>query len=193
MVDPFEALGIEASFDVDLPALEQRYRDLSRVLHPDRHVRESAGQRRLALGKAIEVGEAWRILRDPIQRAEALLRRAGVAVGEGAEPKADPEFLMDMMEQREALSAVRQSGPSGRVALDRLAVAVRAREAAALAKLSAGFASAAGDGAKLGALMPIVGELRYFRRFLDEVSAAEDDLAGIGAAGAAEKDDHVPV
>ena len=55
---------------------------------------------------------------------------------------------------------------------------IRAREAAALAKVSAGFVAAKGATEALHALLPVLGELRYFRRFLDEVSAAEDDLDG---------------
>src|SRR6516225_6738916 len=104
MLDPFDTLGIAPTFDIDVGAVEQRYRDLSRVLHPDRHVGASPAERRMSLGKAVEVNEAWRLVRDPIRRAEALLRRRGVEVKEGAEPKADPELLMEMMEQREALS-----------------------------------------------------------------------------------------
>ena len=98
MVDPFDILGIAPTFDVDLAVLEQRYRDLSRVLHPDKHVGSGPSERRLALGKAVEVNEAWRLLRDPLRRAEALFRRAGVDIREGTEPKADPAFLMEMMD-----------------------------------------------------------------------------------------------
>src|SRR6185436_19724554 len=107
MLDPFGTLGIAPTFQIDVGAVEKRYRDLSRVLHPDRHVGSSPAERRMSLGKAVEVNEAWRLVRDPIRRAEALLRRHGVDVQEGKEPRADPEFLMEMMEQREALSEAR--------------------------------------------------------------------------------------
>ena len=125
MADPFDTLGVLPEFDVDLGALEKRYRDLSRVLHPDRHVAGLAGERRIALGKAVEVNEAWRILRDPLRRAEALLRRRGSEVGEGAQGEVDPSFLMDMLEQREELSEARRKGDAAAVA--RLAADIGAR------------------------------------------------------------------
>jgi molecular chaperone HscB len=193
MVDPFDTLGIAPSFDVDLTAVEQRYRELQRVLHPDKHSAGSPADRRIALGKAVEVNEAWRLVRDPIRRAEALLRRLGGRIEEGKEPKADPEFLMEMMEQREALSEARASADPA--AVERLASAIRKREKDVTARIAAAFATAlpgaaaapgagaassrAGaqsDGA-LDKVAALVGELRYHRRFLDEVSAIEDSFS----------------
>jgi molecular chaperone HscB len=173
MLDPFDVLGIAATFDVDLAAVEQRYRDLSRVLHPDKYVGAPPAERRRALGRAVEVNEAWRLVRDPIKRAEALFRRGGAEVHEGAEPKADPEFLMEMMEQREALSQAKDKR-DGKAAA-RLGSVIREREQAVMGGLSRGFSD---PGADLAALVPLLGELRYYRRFLDEVSAIEDDLEG---------------
>jgi molecular chaperone HscB len=177
MVDPFDTLGIAPSFDVDLPAVEKRYRELARVLHPDRHLAGSPGERRMNLGKAVEVNEAWRLLRDPIRRAEALLRRHGVRIEEGKEPKADPEFLMEMMEQREALSEAKASGDPA--AVEKLASAIRQREKDVAARVAAAFAnvpSSGSDGA-LDKVVALLGELRYYRRFLDEVSAIEDGFS----------------
>src|SRR5262245_41178207 len=88
MIDPFETLGVEPRYNLDLRALEQRHRDLSKALHPDRYASAPAAERRLSLSRAIDVNEAFRALRDPVRRAEALVRRAGVPVGETAEPKA---------------------------------------------------------------------------------------------------------
>ena len=173
MVDPFETLGIAPTFDLDLAAVEKQYRELARVLHPDRHLAGSPGERRMALGKAVEVNEAWRLVRDPIRRAEALLRRQGVRLEEGKEPKPEPEFLMEMMDQREALSEARASADPAVV--ERLASAIRKREANVIASISAAFGSAAkSSGASLEKVAPLIGELRYYRRFLDEVSAIED-------------------
>ncbi len=67
--DPFDTLGVEPRFDLDLAALERRHRDLSRALHPDRYAGAPAAERRLALGRAIDANEALRVLKDPIRRA----------------------------------------------------------------------------------------------------------------------------
>jgi molecular chaperone HscB len=171
MLDPFDTLGIAPTFEIDVGAVEKRYRDLSRVLHPDRHVGASPAERLMSLGKAVEVNEAWRLVRDPIRRAEALLRRRGVEVKEGAEPKADPEFLMEMMEQREALSEARAKHDLASV--QALAARIKSREIDVLGRLARGFEETpGGDG--LAKLVPLVGELRYYRRFLDEVSSIEE-------------------
>ncbi|EYF03267.1 Fe-S protein assembly co-chaperone HscB [Chondromyces apiculatus] len=178
MNDPFATLGVEPRFGLDLRAVEQRHRELSRTLHPDRYAGAPAAERRLALGRAIEVNEAWRVLRDPIRRAEALVALAGVTLREEAAPKADPAFLMEIMELREELSEVARKKDRGRLAA--LAGQVRAREEKALGALGA-LLDSGGDDAKGAAkdvekALPHLAELKYFRRFLDEVSAIEEDL-----------------
>ncbi|HXX67366.1 MAG TPA: Fe-S protein assembly co-chaperone HscB [Polyangiaceae bacterium] len=169
-MDPFETLGIARTFDIDLAAVERTHRDLSRALHPDRYVAASPTERRAALGKAIEVNEAWRIVRDPLRRAEALLALNGVAVGEDREPPGDPEFLADMLEQREALAEARSARDLQ--AVRRLAHLVQQRLRDAEAELSRGFARG-----EVRPLLKRLGEARFYRRFLDEVSAIEDELA----------------
>ena len=59
-MDPFETLGVEPRFDLDLTALEKRHRELSGALHPDRYTGRPASERRMALDRAIKVNEAWR-------------------------------------------------------------------------------------------------------------------------------------
>lgn len=170
-MDPFEALGVDPAFGLDTAALELRHRELSRALHPDRHAAAGAAERRMALGRAIEVNAAFRVLKDPVRRAEALLARLGVASGEGKEPPASPALLMEVMERREALAEVRQS--KNEAALTRLIGEVRAEEAKVQAALGQEFAAASPNTAEI---LKRVGELRYYRRFLDEASAIADEL-----------------
>jgi molecular chaperone HscB len=171
MSDPFETMGVEPRFDLDLDKLAERHRDLSRALHPDRYAGAPAAERRLALGKAIEVNDAFRVLKEPVRRAEAILRREGVPVGETAEPKPSQALLMDMMERREELADARRS--KDLPAVQKLATSVRERERVVLDQL--GKALSVEGKTKAGAL-PFLGELRYLRRFLDEVSAIEESF-----------------
>src|SRR5450432_3832471 len=117
----------------------------------------------MALGRAIEVNEAFRHLRDPVRRAEALLARRGVHSGEGKEPPASPALLMAVMERREALAEIRGSKDEARLA--RLGAEVRAEESQAKAALERDFGAADSDPAEI---LKHLGELRYYRRFLDE-------------------------
>jgi molecular chaperone HscB len=169
--DPFEALGLEPVFGIDLAVLEQRHRDLSRTLHPDRHAAAGAAERRLALGRAIEVNEAFRNLKDPVRRAEVLLARRGVPSGEGKEPAASPALLMEIMERREALSEIRLS--KDEAALARLIADAKQDEQRVLAGLARQFEDSAADSVEI---VKKVGELRYYRRFLEEAQAIVDDL-----------------
>ena len=166
--DPFEILGVEPSFEIDLEVLERRHRELSGKLHPDRYAGSPASERREALGRAIEVNEAWRVLKDPISRAQALLRKRGTLLEEGSEPPASPEFLMEIMEYREQLAEVRQS--KKRESLSRLTLEMKKLEAEATRELAEAFKT---DGQAIQAKL---GRLRYYRRFLDEAAAIEDDL-----------------
>jgi molecular chaperone HscB len=177
--DPFSILGVEPRFDVVLPELESRHRELSRALHPDRYVGRPSAERRLALSKAIEVNEALRVLRDPVRRAEALLARRGVLLAEGEEAKPSEDFLMDVLELREELASARASRDFGKV--EELAGLVEGRESRVLSALSKAFAALEADPITtppdaVSAIDERLGELRYYRRFLEEVRAIEDEL-----------------
>jgi molecular chaperone HscB len=168
-MDPFATLGLERTFALDLKSVEKTHRELSRALHPDKFAQAGAAERRMALDKAQAVNEAWRIVRDPIRRAEALFSLAGIAVGETNEPKPSQAFLMEMLEQREALADAKAARDMTRV--QALAGEIEAREKAAEEALAGGFAKGAGAD-----LVPRLGELRFYRRFLEEASAIEDEL-----------------
>jgi molecular chaperone HscB len=168
-MDPFETLGVARRYDVDLAKLEKVHRDLSRALHPDRYAAATPSERRAALEKATRVNEAFRVVRDPVRRAEALFQLAGVPVGEANEPKADPAFLMEVLEQREALAEAKAE--KDRAKVEALADAMRTREQAAQAALAAGFASETAS----PRLVARLGELRFYRRFLEEASGILDE------------------
>ena len=107
----------------------------------------------------------------------------GIAVGETNEPKAQPTFLMEMMEEREALSEARAERDLAKV--QALGRKVEARRRATSQALAEGFGKAVpeAEGAEvpnearlaLEPLLPLLGELRFYRRFLDEVSAIEEE------------------
>ena len=171
MSDPFALLELEPRFDLDLNHLEKRHRDLSRILHPDRYTGRPAGERQQALGRAIEVNEAFRALRNPVRRATALLARHGRHADEADAPRAEPALLMQVMERREALTEARRAGR--RDTVERLAETVRQRQRAIEAEIAASFGREPPDLAHVEVLL---GELRFHERFLEEAGVALDDL-----------------
>ncbi|HYP87568.1 MAG TPA: Fe-S protein assembly co-chaperone HscB [Polyangiaceae bacterium] len=171
MTSPFELLGVPLLFALDEQELEKRHRDLSRALHPDRYAGRPSSERREALSRAISVNEAFRQLRDPLSRAEALLSQLGRDVTETNLPRPEPSLLMRVMEQREALSAARRAGDRSRVE----AIAAQAGSAAedVTERMSDAFSE---DPIPVEQVLQLLGELRYLKRLKDEAGSALDEL-----------------
>lgn len=169
MTDPFATLGVARRFTLPRAELEQRHRDLSRALHPDRHVSAPPSERQLALSKAVDVNEAFRALRDPLTRAGALLDLAGVGLHDRDRP--GPEVLMAVMELRESLDEARND--PARIAS--LRKKVQSAIAEAEARVAEAFDAPDGYTAKtLASAREAVIQLRYYRRFEEEAEALED-------------------
>jgi molecular chaperone HscB len=201
VIDKFAVLGVGRGFDQDEAALEDRFRALSRRLHPDRFARGTSQERRFALEQTTRLNDAWRTLKDPVRRAEHLLELRGVHLA--GERRAEhglpvtqpvtmsPEFLEQMMEDREKLmDAKLEGGPGAVVALAKGMQEKRDQTLASVARmlrsLEAGESSnttGAGSGTGPG-LVPGSGQgaectpaqiaeelarLRYYARYLDEV------------------------
>ncbi|MDD9943804.1 MAG: Fe-S protein assembly co-chaperone HscB [Myxococcales bacterium] len=190
-MDPFATLGLPRRFDLDRDQLERHYRELQRALHPDRHVGAPASQRRMTLLKAVEVNEAYRKLKDELSRAEALVELtqpqppdptgAGCDQGSGsvstarptsAGSPAEPGFLMQMMELREALGDAKSAQDIVRVRS--LAAEVDALRVASRAALASGFEA---EHVNWDDVRAHISRLKYYGRFLDEVAVFEDDHA----------------
>ena len=105
----FELFGLPTAFVIDAQALRERYRDLQRVVHPDRYSGASDQEKRLSMQAVTQVNEAFDILRDPLKRARYLLELSGVEMGPDHETTKDAGFLMQQMDLREELGDVRSS------------------------------------------------------------------------------------
>ncbi len=168
--DYFTLLGLPRAYHVDARTLEERYHERSKLHHPDRHVRADGVTRVKNALATSELNQAYRALRDPVQRAEYLLKLNGIDVSDEKSGQVAPDFLMEMMELRERLAEARAGRDEREIGA--LAADVRARRDAALAGVGEGFAR--GD---LAAVAEALVALRYFRRFLDEIEAYEDARA----------------
>ena len=104
----FELFGLPLGYSVDTSALADSYRNLQRVVHPDRFASASEQERRLSMQGATLINEAFQTLKDPMLRARYLLSLCGVEMGEGRDATQDMEFLMEQMELREQLSEVKE-------------------------------------------------------------------------------------
>jgi molecular chaperone HscB len=168
---PFEVLGVPLLYALDERELERRHRDLSKALHPDRYAGKPSSERREALSRAITVNEAFRQLRDPISRAEALLAQLGRPVSETNQPKPSTALLMQVMERREALSAARRADDKDRVEAIAAQASSDAEEVAE--RMADAFAE---EPVPVEQVVSLLGELRYLRRLKEEAGAALDEL-----------------
>ncbi len=171
--DPFAALDLPVRYDVDTATLEERFRERSREVHPDRFVGAPAAERAKALVATRALNDAFQVLRRPARRAEAVLAGYGVVISD-REPL-DPAFLMEILDLREELAAARAAGATADVT--RLAGVMRARQRALLDGLTPQFARLTGadDAAVLATIKRDLITLRYVDRYLDECDAALDD------------------
>ncbi len=67
-LDCFAALGLPRKLTIDLDALERRYHELSRKLHPDRFVSKGPKVRDASLRATALLTRSYRTLRDPVAR-----------------------------------------------------------------------------------------------------------------------------
>ena len=103
--DYFQVFGLQRKLSFApnaIAALEREFHRLSRKLHPDRFARASAEEQQMSLANTALLNDAYRTLRDPIQRTEYLLRLEGLKIGEehaGKCKSADRQPPADLLEE----------------------------------------------------------------------------------------------
>ncbi len=102
-MDYFSLFDVPQQFDVDTTLLSARYQALQQLTHPDKFATASESEKRIAMQKNAQVNDAFRVLKDPILRAEHLLALRGVNVAHDQQSMKDTAFLMQQMEWRESL------------------------------------------------------------------------------------------
>src|ERR1700685_2159675 len=118
VTDYFELFGLPRSLNLSLDALQQRYYELSRELHPDRFMQKPEAERQRALDMSSALNDAYRRLKDPLKRAQYLLSQEGFNIGEQRSKDVPPELLEEVFELNMALEEMRGGDDSARPQLD---------------------------------------------------------------------------
>jgi len=105
--DYFEFFDLPRRLAVSPEELKSRFYMLSRLLHPDRYTRRSEQEKRFSLEASSILNDAYRVLKDPIQRAEYVLRQEGFPVGDQRNKDVPPELLEEVFELNMALDELR--------------------------------------------------------------------------------------
>jgi len=164
--DAFGLLGLPAQFDLDPQVIERAFFDRSKELHPDRFASAPAAERVAALSRSRALNDAYQTLKKPVPRAEYLLERAGVTIGDNE--RLDPAFLMEILEMREELAEARVAKKMPEIS--RLQRGMADRRKAAVDRLQPLF-----EANDLAAIKEQLILLRYLDRYLEECDAALDE------------------
>ncbi|MBI4467447.1 MAG: Fe-S protein assembly co-chaperone HscB [Acidobacteria bacterium] len=177
----FSFFGLPRKLDLEAAELERQFHQLSWQLHPDRFHNASAYERELSLERTAVLNDAFRTLRDPVDRVEYLLGLEGVRKEGEVKQQAPPDLLeevFELNEHLEELRAAKRSGGEGRE-LDELRHRLeKTREAfqqkldAVLAELTAQFPAwdQQGDRAALLRLSEILNRHSYIRNLVRNVT-----------------------
>lgn len=169
----FELFGFSVSFIVDTGELAQRYRELQKVVHPDRFANASEQEQRLSLQHATRVNEAYQTLKDPLRRAQYLLSLNGIDMQAEKETTRDTAFLMEQLELREELAGARdQQDPHA--TLDRLMGRITAMINKQVAQIAMQFESATPE--QLDAARESVRKMQFLNKLHAEAEAQEAEL-----------------
>ena len=175
----FDTFGLPASYDVDIPALEKRFRELSLLLHPDRFAQADARERCLSLEQTTALNEAYKTLKDPSRRAFYLLKLHGVDLDRedaGTQKDMPAEFLEEVLELREELEEAMHAKDLTRA--QAMAVDVTSRQREALheaAEALRALRNGADEPGLVKKASHALGRVRYFTRFLEQVEEFEEE------------------
>jgi molecular chaperone HscB len=122
--DYFAMFGLPPKLDLDGQALEKQFYRYSRKLHPDVHARASEQEQEWSLAQASLLNDAYRTLKNPLDRTKYLLKLEGVQFEEdrGTNPDKNPsknpsgvpaDLLEEVFELNMQLEELRQNQKMG--------------------------------------------------------------------------------
>lgn len=167
----FEIFGLPIDFQIDTSLLTERYRELQKVVHPDRFVNASDRDRRLAVQQSAHINEALNTLKSPLKRARYLLQLNGVEFDDEKETTVDPEFLMEQIELREAVANVQQQDDPFS-SLNQLMQSISEKKTDMIGQLQNLISQQAYEAAKIQ-----VQKLQFMEKLMHECEGLEQDLA----------------
>jgi|SRR5579871_557916 len=172
--DYFSFFGLPRKLNLDAADLEQRFRDLSRLFHPDYFYNAAPAERRASLERSSYLNDAYRTLKSPVTRAEYLLRLEGLTTTASATPPGLLEEVFALNEELDEIRALRAAGAAKEELAARLERArqpierKRDEHAEHMQQLAAQW-DGTGDRAVLEALRDRVLERNYITNLLEGI------------------------
>ena len=128
--DYFSFFGLPRKLGVDAGDLDRRFRALSRQFHPDYYCNATPAERLASLERSSYLNDAYRVLKQPLDRAEYLLKVEGLpSMGLHQEANELPAGILEevfaLNEELDEIRTARQSGAAAEDVAARLALARR--------------------------------------------------------------------
>lgn len=174
--DYFAAFEIERRLNLDAAALQRKFYERSRQYHPDRFATRSLQEQQQALDFTALLNDAYRVLRDPVTRAEYLLKLEGFDIGEQRSKDVPSELLEEVFE----LNMMLESTPD-RDELESAQSKFQSLLDEVDSELRSLFGQFDGGGGRevLARIRGVLNRRRYIQNLLRDVDKA---LAGVGAS-----------
>ncbi len=168
----FALFNMPVSFDIDRKILTERYRTLQRTVHPDRFANAAESERRLSVQMAARINEGFQTLKDPLARGRYLLELRGIELND-LDTAFDGAFLMEQMELRERLGAVKECDDPHQQ-LQKIARDIDVRIKEITAELAILFTE--NNDASFEKARDLTRKMQFFRKLEQEADALDDDL-----------------
>ena len=163
----FELFDLAPCFAQDSGAIEARWKELQREVHPDKFSTEGAAAQRVAMQWSVRINEAYRRLKDPLKRAAYLCELHGEPVNAENNTAMASDFLLQQMQWREELEDATSIDE-----LDRLAAQVASARLALLQQC----AQLLDEKQDYKAAVQQVRALMFIERFASDVQSRLDQM-----------------
>ncbi|XP_029040755.2 iron-sulfur cluster co-chaperone protein HscB isoform X1 [Osmia bicornis bicornis] len=98
----FDIMGIPKSYDVTVSEVQKKYKELQKLLHPDKFSRKSEKEKELSDHFSSLVNKAYSTLSHPLKRGLYMLKLNNVMISEETD-NVNAVFLMEIMEKNEEI------------------------------------------------------------------------------------------
>ena len=114
----FELFDLPTQFAQNRAQIDARWKELQRQAHPDKFAAQGAAAQRVAMQWSVRINEAYRRLKDPLQRASYLCELHSAPINAENNTAMPADFLMQQMAWREALEEAENSEDLDKIALE---------------------------------------------------------------------------
>jgi len=99
----FELFNLPLTFKLNRQLLDERWKNLQRMAHPDNFSLQDTASQRIAMQYSVRINEAYQRLKLPLKRAAYLCELNGASIKAEENTRMPSDFLIQQMQWREQL------------------------------------------------------------------------------------------